>query len=320
MQHRHVEQAKEQYCSNICLKVNAKMGGVNVNLSSGDHPLYGQATTMIIGADVSHASPGNPTGSYASMVGSTNLQGTRFAAIANTNGTRSECISGKNIFNFVVTLLRSFNACTGKKPSRIIYFRDGVSEGEYEKIISTELEGVKQACASMSDGYNPKFTVVICSKRHHFRFFPADRNASDRNGNPLPGTIVEKDITHPTQFDFYLNSHNAIQGTARPVHYHVIWDENKFPPDAIQGLIYNTCYTYVRATCSVSLVPATYYAHIASSRARCHEEGSADDRSSEMTPPSNDPEAKARYEAKKAGKIPDLRTLHTDLRFKMWYV
>lgn len=50
-----------------------------------------------------------------------------------------------------------------------------------------------------------------------------------------------------------LAAHNAIQGTARPVHYHVIHDENKMPVDAFQALVYNTCYTYCRASNSVSL-------------------------------------------------------------------
>ena len=48
------------------------------------------------------------------------------------------------------------------------------------------------------------FTVVVASKRHHLRFFPkeGDTQAGDRNGNSLPGTLVEYDITHPFEYDF----------------------------------------------------------------------------------------------------------------------
>lgn len=42
------------------------------------------------------------------------------------------------------------------------------------------------------------------------------------------GTLIDRDICHPTEFDFYLNSHAGIQGTNRPCHYHVLLDENKF--------------------------------------------------------------------------------------------
>lgn len=42
-----------------------------------------------------------------------------------------------------------------------------------------------------------------------------------------------------------LNSHLwNLQGTSRPVHYNVLWDENNFSADEIQSLTNNLCYTY----------------------------------------------------------------------------
>lgn len=130
------------------------------------------------------------------------MQGSRFAAIANTNGYRVEVITTKNMIKFMCTLLRAFKAATGKIPLRIFYFRDGVSEGQYQHIIEQELHDMREACKVLQSDYNPKITVTICSKRHHSRFFPIDRIAQDRNGNCVPGTIIEKDITHPTEYDF----------------------------------------------------------------------------------------------------------------------
>jgi eukaryotic translation initiation factor 2C len=131
----------------------------------------------------------------------------------------------------------------------------------------------------------------------------------------VPGTVIERDITSVQDYDFYLNSHNAIQGTSRPVHYQVIWDENNTPVDTLQALIYNTCYTYIRATCSVSLVPTTYYAHVASARARCHEIDTEDHVSS-FSP--DDPAEIQRQAAISQGKVPPLRQLHKDMTNKMW--
>jgi hypothetical protein len=34
-----------------------------------------------------------------------------------------------------------------------------------------------------------------------------------------------------------------LQGTSRPAHYHVLWDENNFSADEIQSLTNNLCYT-----------------------------------------------------------------------------
>ncbi|GER53265.1 argonaute family protein [Striga asiatica] len=65
---------------------------------------------------------------------------------------------------------------------------------------------------------------------------------------------------------------NILQGTSRPAHYHVLWDENNFTADGIQSLTNNLCYTYARCTRSVSVVPPAYYAHLAAFRARFYME------------------------------------------------
>lgn len=52
------------------MKFNAKLGGATCYLDKGDHPLFGKDPSILIGADVSHASPGVVKSSFASMVGS----------------------------------------------------------------------------------------------------------------------------------------------------------------------------------------------------------------------------------------------------------
>ena len=52
--------------------------------------------------------------------------------------------------------------------------------------------------------YTPKLTIVICGKRHHTRFFPTDAEHADKNGNPRPGTVVDRGITAVYDFDFFL--------------------------------------------------------------------------------------------------------------------
>ena len=57
--------------------------------------------------------------------------------------------------------------------------------------------------------------MVIFNFRHHTRFIPAhirDRNMRrERDQNIQAGTVVEKDVTNKTDFDFYLCSHQGIQ-------------------------------------------------------------------------------------------------------------
>jgi len=157
VQSKHVEQAKAQYCSNVCMKVNAKLGGKSVDLDRTCHPMWEQNATIFIGADVSHGGSfgggGLKSASFASMVGSVDLPGTRYAAQCNTNGFRVEVITTKNIMKFIPTLLRAFKKNTGKIPQRMFYFRDGVSEGQYGHIIDQELADIKAACASIDANY-----------------------------------------------------------------------------------------------------------------------------------------------------------------------
>lgn len=60
------------------------------------------------------------------------------------------------------------------------------------------------------------------------------------------------------------------QGTSRPSHYHVLWDDNHFGSDELQCLTYQLCHTYVRCTRSVSIPAPAYYAHLVAFRARYH--------------------------------------------------
>ena len=42
-------------------------------------------------------------------------------------------------------------------------------------------------------GKPTKFIVIVRSKRYYIRFFP---NKGDKNGNPLPSTLVESGVTN----------------------------------------------------------------------------------------------------------------------------
>ncbi|KAG6673180.1 hypothetical protein I3842_16G098200 [Carya illinoinensis] len=168
-------------------------------------------------------------------------------------------------------LLISFRSATGQKPKRIIFYRDGVSEGQFYQVLLFELDAIQKACASLEPNYQPPVTFVVVQKSHHKRLFANnhhDHNTVDRSGNILPGTVVDSKICHTTELDFYLCSHPGIKGTSHPVHYHVLWDENKFTADGLQSLTNNLCYTYARCTRSVSIVPPAYYAHLVAFRAR----------------------------------------------------
>ena len=151
------------------------------------------------------------------------------------------------------------------------FYRDGVSEGQLPQVMHYELSAIKRALAKLENSTEHKIpiTFLVVQKRHHIRLFPTDsRNSDDRNFNVQAGTIVDTEITHPTQVDFYLVSHASIQGTARPTKYRCICNENQQSEDEIEQLTYYLCHMFARCTRSVSYPAPTYYAHLAAFRAR----------------------------------------------------
>ncbi|KAF9624717.1 hypothetical protein IFM89_013255 [Coptis chinensis] len=288
---KHVFKMNKQYLANVALKINVKVGGRNtvlIDALSRRIPVVSDEPTIIFGADVTHPHPGEDSSpSIAAVVASQDWpEITKYAGLVCAQAHRQELIQdlykvwqdpqkGTMTGGMVKDLLRSFHKATGQKPSRIIFYRDGVSEGQFYQVLLYELDAIRKACASLEPNYQPRVTFVVVQKRHHTRLFANnhnDRRTIDRSGNILPGTVVDSKICHPTEFDFYLCSHAGIQGTSRPAHYHVLWDENNFSADGLQSLTNNLCYTYARCTRSVSIVPPAYYAHLAAFRARFYME------------------------------------------------
>ncbi|KAJ4722546.1 Argonaute family protein [Melia azedarach] len=296
---KHVFKITKQYLANVSLKINVKMGGRNTVLLDAIScriPLVSDIPTIIFGADVTHPENGEDSSpSIAAVVASQDWpEVTKYAGLVCAQAHRQELIQdlyktwhdpvrGTVSGGMIRDLLISFRKATGQKPLRIIFYRDGVSEGQFYQVLLYELDAIRKACASLEPNYQPPVTFIVVQKRHHTRLFAnnhRDRSSTDKSGNILPGTVVDSKICHPTEFDFYLCSHAGIQGTSRPAHYHVLWDENNFTADGIQSLTNNLCYTYARCTRSVSVVPPAYYAHLAAFRARFYMEPDMQDNGS----------------------------------------
>lgn len=280
-----------QLICNLCQKINAKMGGVNNSLVPADRPPVLNKPVIIIGADCTHPTPGAKIGfSIAAAVGSLDRYPSRFKASVRVQSPkiREGTKSGQDIIidlkDMVKDLFMEFyNKTKGKKPEKIIFYRDGVSEGEYTKVLDFELKAVREACKEIAKGepYKPPITFIVCGKRHHTRFTPADRREGvGKHANIPPGTTVDTDVVHPVFFDFYLCSHTGIQGTSRPAHYTVLWDDNNFSADELQTLTYYLCHTYVRCTRSISIPCPVMYADLAAYRAKQYLTGKIEEMSS----------------------------------------
>lgn len=216
VQEKLVKQAKPQVCSNIAMKINAKLGGVNHIIHKDVEELSFSRPVIFFGADVTHPGFGEHMPSVAAVVASLDRHASRYCARVRAqthekNGGAQEII--RDLAEMVRECLIQFYKTNGKtKPERIVFYRDGVSEGQFDQVLVHEVRAVQEACMKLDKDYRPGITFVVVQKRHHARLFCEDRkDETGRAGNVPPGTTVDKGITHPFEFDFYLCSHYGIQ-------------------------------------------------------------------------------------------------------------
>ncbi|KAH7887674.1 argonaute-like protein [Phlebopus sp. FC_14] len=268
--------AKPQYYANVCLKMNVKLGGINTipepqSVSVLTDP---RNPTIVMGADVIHPAPG-ATGrpSFTAVVGNVDSDTAKYVATCRVQDSRVEIIQDlKDMSQHILNMYMKYRQVAEKKtnsaPTRLIFYRDGVSEGQFKDVLVKELKALKDACTELK--INPKITVIVVGKRHHVRFFPTNQGDADRSGNCPAGTVVDQVVAHPIEFDWYLQSHGGLLGTSRPAHYNVLYDENNFNVDSLQSLSFALCHVYARSTRSVSIPAPVYYADIVCSRAKNH--------------------------------------------------
>ena len=68
-----------------------------------------------------------------------------------------------------------------------------------------------------------------------------DHRARAPDQNVQPGCLVDSVVTHSEFAEFFLNSHRALQGTAKTPKYTVLLDENGFDMDRIAQITYQVC-------------------------------------------------------------------------------
>jgi len=279
------EQRQEQYFGNISLKFNLKAGGINQVLEPAKLGIISEGRTMLMGIDVTHPQPGakETAPSVAGVVASVDKFLGQWPCDFAIQEARKEMVTA--LENMTLTRLNRWEKVNKNLPENIIVYRDGVSEGQYQTVLDQELPMIRNACrqkypaTATKQGF-PRISIIICGKRHHTRFFPTNEGDADRSHNCEPGTIVDRTVTEAGNWDFFVQSHACLQGTARSGHYYVIMDEifrsrpikapHTSAADALEELTHNMCHLFGRATKAVSLCPPAYYADLLCTRLRCY--------------------------------------------------
>jgi aubergine-like protein len=232
----------------VAIQLNCKLGCAPWLV---EIPLSG---LMTIGFDVCHDSS-NKAKSYGALVATMDLRTSSnyFSAVsAHKNG---EELSNEMSLN-VSKALKHYQLLHGKLPSRIIFYRDGVGEGQLQFVIEHEIEHLKtklnQYYASQEQGYN--FAFIVVNKRVNARFFKG-------NYNPKPGTVIDDVVTSPESYDFYLVSQLSRQGTVSPTYYNIVTENIGLNADRLQILTYKQCHLYYNWSGTTRVPAVCQYAH-----------------------------------------------------------
>ncbi|KAJ4341739.1 hypothetical protein N0V95_007131 [Ascochyta clinopodiicola] len=267
--------------ANIMMKANLKAAGSNHTVCEGKLTEI-MADTLVLGADVTHPNGGSIAGcpSIAAIVGSVDDHAGRFlGSMRLQSAGKKEMID--DVESMVVERIKDWVVINKfRLPKNIIYYRDGVSEGQYAAVRDEELSKITSAFPralqelerehprQSFNGGAPKLTAIICAKRHHVRFYP--ESSALPNGNCQPGTYIDDVVTSPYYADFYLQSHEPLHGTARPAHYFILRNETARSVADLRQLTHELCFTYVRTTSAVSYASPAYYADRLCERGRCY--------------------------------------------------
>lgn len=123
---------------------------------------------MIMGADVSHPSPQSRDPSCSALVGTIDRHGVVYATAVGIQKSRVEAIEDLDVM--AKELLDRFRARNGTYPKRVIVYRfvslacpsdsihgvnsDGVSEGQYQKVLGSGLPFLPCSYSNSSVGQN----------------------------------------------------------------------------------------------------------------------------------------------------------------------
>ncbi|XP_055848829.1 protein aubergine [Episyrphus balteatus] len=234
----------------VVIQINAKLLGAPWMI---ELPMQG---LMTVGFDVCHSAR-DSLKSYGALVATMDLRQSTSYFSAVTEHLKGQELSNEIVLN-MNKALKKYREAHGALPERILFFRDGVGDGQLQQVVDNEITSLKQKLdqiyisAGIERGCRLAFIVV--SKRINTRLFVMANN-------PQPGLVVDDVVTLPERYDFFLVSQSVRQGTVSPTSYNVIHDSMGFEADKLQILAYKMTHMYYNwsGTCRVPAV--CQYAH-----------------------------------------------------------
>jgi eukaryotic translation initiation factor 2C len=276
---KHLGQTME----NLVNKANVKLGGLNytLNTQADKKAHFVLDKNLFIGIGMNHPSGGMGLSSSGNGKGKGRQDAppsvVGYAANYNPDPfefcgdfilqetRRDEKVT--IVEHIVKTCLERYNTTHQRYPARVILYRNGCTEGQFPDILRYEVPLVEAAIGSVCEA---KLTLIVPNKMHNLRIFLKDipQGAKIEQQNIPPGTLVDTQVVHPVNNEFYLNSHLSSQGTVKSPRYTVLHDANNLGSDRLQCMTWYLCYGHQIVNLPVSLPAPVYIADLYAYRGR----------------------------------------------------
>jgi len=237
----------------IAVQLTSKLGGAPWTVNFAIPP-----QTMIIGMDVYHSGElgikkkKSIVGFSASMDQSIS----RFYSRVLIQDSGKEIV--KSLQPCMDSALKKFKEINKVYPKCIVFYRDGVGEGQIKDVLEKELAACQESLKQLNIT-DTKLCFIVVLKRIHTRLFS---HGSEGNlDNPQPGTVVDTGITGPDTLEFFLISQSVNQGTATPIRYQCIYNDAGFKANDLQVLTYQLCHVYYNWFGTIKVPAPCQYAH-----------------------------------------------------------
>ncbi|XP_033230156.1 piwi-like protein Siwi isoform X2 [Belonocnema kinseyi] len=231
----------------IAIQMNCKLGGAGwtVEIPSGN--------IMVAGFDVCHDKTVKGR-DFGALVASLDKNFSRYFSSVSAHASGEELSNDLGVS--MCKAVQKYQELNGVLPSAIIFYRDGVGEGQVPFVHEIEVEELKIKLADLYGGdiANVKLAFLIVTKKINTRFFHNGRNAP-------AGTVVDDVVTNPARYDFFLVSQGGGKGTIAPSGYSVISDTSQWGPDKIQRMTYKLTQMYYNFAGAVKVPAPCQYAH-----------------------------------------------------------
>jgi len=209
---------KDQYCSNIALKLNGKLANAqNCGRAwSNDHsnglPWFSEVPTLLMGLCISH-DQGQETPSY--VVGTVCLDRHGLQTGYKLKIQKKSSFIARSVLKDITkSLTLLYEKSVGKAPQRVIVYRDGLSDGSFSEA-EGEIQAVRQAFYDLNTTNSharacslcnkkgclyctPAITYVIAQNDHGIKMVPSNNSEGFQTrgaANVHSGTCLDHTIT-----------------------------------------------------------------------------------------------------------------------------